>query len=76
MHNYFDILIQGKEYQNHHKEEEELVVPCPNTIDNPYAVVIHLKDASLANGAMMTSRWLAILALTAVAYSWSNFCPV
>lgn len=31
----------------YHKKEEKLVVAGPHTVDNPYAVMIHLKNTSV-----------------------------
>jgi hypothetical protein len=40
------------------EQKEELVVQCPNTIHNPYTMMIHLKHTSSTNRTVMAPRWL------------------
>ena len=40
-----------------------LVVLCPNAIDNPYTVMVHLQYASPTNRAVMASGWFKLVAL-------------
>ena len=41
---------------------EKFVVVESNAISDPWAVVVHLKDASVALGAVMASVWLCLVA--------------
>ena len=40
-----------------------LVVLCPNAIDNPYTVMVHLQYASPTNKAMMAPGWFKLVSL-------------
>lgn len=44
------------------KEEEILVVVKTNAVENPRAMVIHLKNAHSADSAVVTTVWLILMA--------------
>ena len=44
------------------QEQKILSIPKPDTIVNPWAVVIHIKNASVASRAMVTSFRLKYIA--------------
>lgn len=57
--------VEGKDGGVNQKEDEGLVVAQPDTRRQPWAVVVHLEDASAACRAVVRAIWLASLALLA-----------
>lgn len=59
------------------KEKEILVVVEPNTVVNPWTMMVHLKDAHSADPAVVAPIWLVLMApfaMTSVASAFLFHC--
>lgn len=59
-------VVHDTNHQVKNEQEEVSMVLQAKTIVNPRAVVVHKKDASIANGAVMCSDWFDYLAMVAL----------